>query len=139
MIVKSIENIPSNSATDAQWIAWYEVLQPEVGRKEANILFLKAWNQRKNAGILGASSNTSALRDFLKTKGVDVRPDGLLAYPISAYEAVAGGIETFFGISKWTFIIMATIVIIPVAILLFNIAKNPRLLIDGTKAFTGKG
>jgi hypothetical protein len=134
MIVKSIENIPSQNATDAQWIAWYKVLQPEVGRKEANILFLKAWNQRKGSGLLGAASNTSALRDFLKTKGVDVQPDGLLAYPVSAYEAVAGGIETALGVGKWTFIGLSLIIIIPVAILLFNIAKNPRLLIDGMKS-----
>ncbi len=134
MIVKSIENIPSQSATDAQWIAWYKVLQGEVGRKEANILFLKAWNQRKNAGLLGAASNTSALRDFLKTKGVDVQPDGLLAYPITAYEAVAGGLETAFGVGKWTLIILSLVIIIPVALLLFNIAKNPGLLVDGAKA-----
>ncbi len=138
MIVKSIENIPSQSATDAQWIAWYKVLQPEVGKKEANILFLKAWNQRKNSGLLGSAANTSTLRDFLKTKGVDMQPDGILAYPITAYEAVSGAIETAFGIGKWSFIILSAIVIVPVAILLFNIAKNPKLLTEGAKSFTGR-
>jgi hypothetical protein len=115
------------------------VLKPEVGKKNANILFLKAWDKRKNAGLLGSSANTKTLRDFLADQNIDINPDGIFAYPITALESVESSINTLFGVGKWTFVILAGIVIIPVAILLFNIAKNPKLIIDGMNSYTGGG
>lgn len=139
MIVKSIQNLPSVNSTDAQWIAWYKTLHAEVGKKNANTLFLRAWEKRKNAGLLGSAANTSALRDFLSKYDIDVSPDGIFAYPISAFEYVEGGISTAFGIGKWTFLAIAILVLVPVVILSINIARNPKILVDGMKAYTGRG
>jgi hypothetical protein len=136
MIVKSLQNLPSVNSSDAQWIAWYKTMHGEIGKKNANVLFLRAWEKRKNAGLLGSSANTKTLRDFLSKYGIDVKPDGVFAYPISAFEYAESAISTAFGIGKWSFIILALIVIIPVAMLLFNVAKNPKLLVDGMNAYT---
>jgi hypothetical protein len=137
MQVKSLSSIPSKNSTDADWINWYKILQSEVGKNNANTLFLRAWDQRKNAGLLGSDANTSTLRDFLASKGVEVKPDGIFAYPISFIDSIEGGIESFFGVSKWVFIIIGAMILIPVAFLLFNIARNPKIIVDGLKAYGG--
>ena len=138
MIVKSLQNLPSVNSSDQQWIAWYKTLRSEVGKKGANALFLRAWEKRKNAGLLGSSANTQNLREFLAKQDIDVRPDGIFAYPITALEYAENAIDTAFGISKWTFIILACLVLIPVAILLFNVARNPKLIVDGLSAYSGR-
>lgn len=138
-IPKSAETIPSINASDAQWIQWHKLLKKETGSKNANILFLRAWEKRKNEGLLGSSANTSTLRDYLATQNIDVRPDGVFAYPISTIESIEGAIETSFGVGKWVFIILAVIILVPVTLLLINIARNPRLLIDGFKTYATRG
>ncbi len=139
MYIKSLESLPSVNASDVQWIAWYEVMRPEVGKKNANMLFLKAWNQRKNEGLLGSKANTQSLRSFLEDQGINMAPDGILAYPIAAIDAVEGFVEGAFGIGKWSFIIVFVLLFIIVAVFLFNIARNPKLIVDGISAYSGRG
>ncbi len=139
MYVKSIEYLPSINSTDAQWVSWYEILRSDVGKKNANNLFLKAWEQRKNEGMLGSKANTSYLRNFLSEKGIELSPDGILAYPIAAIDSLEGFAEGVFGFGKTTFIIVLSITIVILAVFMFNIARNPKMIVDGLNAYRGGG
>ncbi len=137
MYVQSIEYLPSVNSTDAQWVSWYEILRDEVGKKNANNLFLRAWEQRKNEGLLGSKANTSYLRNFLSEKGIELFPDGVLAYPVAAIDSLEGFAEGVFGFGKTTFIIIFSILILVLAVFLFNIARNPKIVVDGLNAYRG--
>lgn len=133
-------NIPNVNSTDSQWILWHKSLVKYVTKKYANEIFLERWEAVKsaNSGWTGGKANTSTLRSYLKEQGIEISPDGALAYVESLVDNIESGIESAFGVSKTIFIVIAIIVLVPVAMFLFNVAKQPGLIVDGLKAAHGK-
>lgn len=130
MSVNALINIPSSTGTDVQWIEWHKALKSRYGKKEANVVFLRAWERRKNAkAISGSAANTSRLRNYLQDNGIDLSADGIMAYPSNILDSVTSGFESAFGVGKTIFMIVIIMVLLFAAVFLFNIAKNPAAAI----------
>lgn len=122
--LKAIDNLPAESWTDQQWIAWYNTVRSEFGKSNANEIWLDAWQDRKNEGILGSSADTAALRTFLKSVGINIGADGAFAYVEDATDFVTGTVESIFGTGKTIFIIGGVITIIVILMVVWGFAKN---------------
>jgi hypothetical protein len=125
MIVTSLNYLPSENSSDQQWIDFYEQMAKEVGSSNAGVLWTKAWAQRKNEGLLGSSADTSNLRSYMATVGINIQADGLFGFAVNGFNSLASSVESAFNIGKWIFLIIAILVIIPVFMMAMNLAKNP--------------
>ncbi|GAL83421.1 hypothetical protein MYP_648 [Sporocytophaga myxococcoides] len=140
MEIPALQNIPSVNSTDVQWISWYNLLRKRYGKRNANDLFLSAWERRRGSSnfLSGTKANTTTLRNFLEDQGIQISGDGLMSYPADLLDDIETGITTAFGVTKTVFIILFILIIIPLFILVFNIARNPAVIVDGIKTFSGK-
>lgn len=68
MAIDTVQNIPTFTSTDSEWIAWHEALVKQFGKKQANITFLQAFNKRANT----ETANTSTLRAYAQSKGMNI-------------------------------------------------------------------
>jgi hypothetical protein len=139
--VDPIQTIPDKNSTGAQWIQWHQALKDRYGKKQANSLFLYGWEKRRASGniLTGNIANTQTLREYLEKQGITVSGDGVLDYAADAldnFEDYFGGI---FGVGKTVAIVIALLILIPIAFLLINIARNPKLIVDGLSAYSGGG
>lgn len=125
MIVQSLSFLPSVNSNDLSWIEFHKQLRKEVGRTNANSLWVKAWVSRKNEGLLGSLANTSNLRDYMEKQDVTLSADGIFSIAINTWDETTDLFESIFGIGKYVVIILAVLIIIPAFILMMNIAKNP--------------
>lgn len=139
--VDPIQTLPDKNSTGDQWIQWHKALKRRYGKKQANSLFLLAWEKRKGSGnvLTGSSANTQPLREYLSKEGINISGEGVMDYAADAldnFEDVFGGI---FGAGKAAAIVIAIVILIPIALLLINVAKNPKLIVDGLNAYSGGG
>lgn len=140
MEIPALQNIPNVNSSDVQWIAWYKLLKKRYGKKNANDLFLSAWARRRGSSdfLSGTKANTTNLRNFLEDQGIQIDGDGLMSYPADLIDNIETGITTAFGVTKTVFIILSILIIIPLFLLMVNIARNPAVIVDGFKTFSGK-
>jgi hypothetical protein len=140
MEIPALQNIPNVNSTDSQWIAWYNLLSKRYGKKNANGIFLSAWERRRGSSnyLSGTKANTTTLRNFLEEQGIKIDGDGLMSYPADLLDDIETGITTAFGITKTVFIVLFILIIIPLFLLMINIARNPAVIVDGFKTFSGK-
>ncbi len=132
MVIDSLNFIPSNTSSDAVWIEYHKELKRELGKSNANILWTKTWDKRKNEGVLGSAANTSTLREYMKSQGVSLSADGIFSVAVNVWDSTTDLFESAFGISKYIVIILAVLVIIPAFMLAINIAKNPGSIIKAS-------
>ncbi len=126
MNINSLSFIPSVNSTDQQWIVYHKALKKDVGTTNANALWLKTWEKRKNENaITGSKANTSDLRDYMKSQKVNLSADGAFSSAVNIWDSATDSLEAMFGISKWIVIVLAAIIIIPAFMILINIAKDP--------------
>ncbi len=126
MIIQSLNFLPSVNSNDLSWIEFHKQLRKEVGRSNANSLWLQAWDKRKNSNsITGSGANTATLRSYIKDQGVDISADGLFYPVLNTWDDATDLFESVFGIGKYVVIIIAVLIIIPAFVLAMNIAKNP--------------
>lgn len=129
--LKAIDNLPTQSWIDQQWISHYNILRGEFGKPNANELFLAAWQARKNEGLLGSTADTSNLRTFLKGVGINIGADGIFAYVEDATDFVTGTIESVFsGVSKY-FVIVGIVAVIIIFMVVWGFAKNEGAVVGG--------
>jgi hypothetical protein len=127
--LKSIATIPSINSSDEEWIAWHKNLKRETGKINANDLFIRAWKQRKNENpIFGSKANTSKLRNYLSSQGLDLSGDGAFGFAYDVMDNIEDFAISAFNTGKWMFIIILAVVLIPLFIMMLNIAKNPQML-----------
>lgn len=128
MVVQSLNFLPNVRSSDLSWIEFHKQLRKEVGRTNANSLWSKAWTDRRNEGPLGSAANTSTLRDYMKSQGVELSADGIFSMAINTWDETTDLFESIFGVGKYVVIILAVLIIIPAFVLAMNIAKNPSTL-----------
>lgn len=133
MIVTSLNYLPSQQSSDLEWIEYHKQLKKELGRSNANSLWSKTWAKRKNEGVLGSKANTSVLREYINGEGIELSGDGAFKFAIDSWDSISDSFESAFGISKWLFIALALLVIIPAFVLMMNVAKNPQNIIGAIK------
>ena len=106
--------IPNQTATDAEWIAWYEILP--FSRKDNNLLFIRAWNKRK-----GKDAYSKVLHDKMKAYGVSITPDGLAASVGAYVEGALDGVASALKVGTEIVVVVEVVAVVFTAALLWRI------------------
>lgn len=114
-----INTIPTQASDANVWIEWHKSAKAFFSKKVANSLWVTAWADRGSKG-----ANTTDLRDYMKSQGVEVETDKL-----GKLIDFGGDVFDFFGdiftIGKWTAIVIIVLILGGTSMLLFNILKSP--------------
>lgn len=127
--------IPTKSSSAAEWIEWHKSLKSSFGKANANALFLKAWNLR---GGKSSDANTDDLRSYLRTNGIEIDKT-LFASVVDTTESAIDTIGGVFNMGKTAVIIVGVALLVPMVILLVNVAKNPNAVASAAGQGLGKG
>ncbi len=111
--------LPQQGDTPDIWKSWYESLNQNFGKKNANSLFVKWWKMRgKN------TSTTSEFREYLKKNGISIST--------SSWDDVVdagSGVGDFFGdiftVNKYLGMGLAVIVVSGIGLAVYNLARKP--------------
>jgi len=117
----NINTIPTSKSSSDEWIEWHKSLKSRFGRKKANKLFIHAWEKRAGAG---SDASTVSLREYMEKQGLQI--------DTSAWEDITdfgSGVADFIGsgftMMKWAGIVTGVIILGGVAMILYNVAKDP--------------
>lgn len=113
--------IPTRTSSSSAWIEWHKTMKSRYGKKQANILFVKAWDKRGGAGT---SASTNELREYMKNQGVTLDTTTMEGLT----DTVSSGLDTIgdiFNVGKYFAIGTGVIVISGLAILVWNVVRNP--------------
>jgi hypothetical protein len=126
-----VKYIPTKDSADAQWIEWHKMLSRAYGQSKANEAFTVAF-----AYLASSSAKTNKLKDYGKTVGMDLETN-LLEDATRIVSNVKEGVGGFFDsigaglkVYKNVVIIVVILILVPVFMLLFNIARNPNAAIS---------
>lgn len=129
-----ISGMPPFNSQGENWIQWHQDLKSNFGKKIANGLWLKAWRIRGNS-----SSNTSDLRKYMKSQGVTISESGWDSV-VDVGVGITDAFGSIFQVGKIVGISLGVIVIGGLAMVVYNLAKNPAKSIGtGARAFATKG
>tara|TARA_B100001778_G_C18575339_1_gene624663 strand:+ start:359 stop:796 length:438 start_codon:yes stop_codon:yes gene_type:complete len=123
MSVAIIRRIPSRNQSDQVWIAWFDALKKEFGRKKAIQLFIANWDKESGDN---SGANTVNLRNHMEKSGIDIDGGvigGLKDFGSGAY----GYVGDIFNASKLLGIGLASVVVISMGVLIFQIAVRPSV------------
>jgi hypothetical protein len=123
MSFKSIQNIPTFTDSDTTWINWYKQLRAALGAKKANDVFSRAWS---SLNINNSDANTSHLRETMEKYGIDIS-GGILGESLDLTRQIGGHIEDVFTVSKWLSIGLASVVVVSLGALIWQIATKPSV------------
>ena len=133
--LKEVSLIPKAASGAAAWKEWHIALKRRFGKKSANMIFVKAWEKR---GGTASPAMTSDLRDYMKTQDVDL--DTTVVQDIMD---TGSDISNFFGdiikTSAYMGMAISGIVVVGLAMLIFNIAKQPLEAAKVALQFTPQG
>jgi len=129
-----ISGMPQYNSQAENWIQWHQDLKSNFGKKIANGLWLKAWRIRGNS-----TANTSDLRKYMTKQGVKIAEstwDSIVDVGVD----ITDGIGTIFQATKYVGIALGVIVVGGLAMVVYNLAKDPAKNIGvGARAFVTKG
>jgi hypothetical protein len=127
----AVVNIPSRSSGSDHWIEWHKTLKSAMGRKQANMLWLKAWELRAGKG---SAASTMNLRSYMSGQGVEIDKT-----TIESVKDTVGGFFDFIGdifkTGVWIAMGLVLMVVIGAGVAVFNLVKKP---LQSVKAITGK-
>ena len=123
----TILNIPNKASSSQKWIEWHKSVKSTFGRKKANTIFIDNWEKRGVAGIVN-----NDMQDYFRKNGVNLDKtfvNQIVGFPEDVFDTVAD----IFSMGKYAAITVGVVILVPVAILLFNIAKNPEIVTNAIK------
>jgi len=127
--------IPSRNSSSQAWVQWHKSMKSRYGKKQANILFVKGWDNRAGAGT---AASTNELREYMEKQGVNL--DTMLYEDVT--DNISSGLDAvgdFFTMGKYFAIGLGVIVLGGAVILVFNIVKNPMKSVSTAANFTPIG
>jgi hypothetical protein len=110
--------MPSKISKSEEWIAFHKALA-RFGPKVANAEWLKFWADRETS-----QANDLALRTYLKTKGITIS-ESAFDSAIDKGAGVLGFFGNMFSIGKYVGIGLAVVAVGGLAMIVYNVAKNP--------------
>lgn len=113
---------PNQSSQGSEWLAWYIGLKSNVGKQNANALFLMAWHK---AG--SSKGNTSELRDYLSKNGVDI-DKGILSSLYDTGSHAIDSVESIFGVGRTALYIVGGILIVGLAGMVYQMVRRPQTI-----------
>lgn len=115
------KNIPTKTSPSQSWIEWHKDMKGRYGKKQANLLFVKAWELRGGAGT---SASTNELREYMSENDVVLDTSTMESVTDATYAGL-DSVGEFFTMGKYVSIALGVIVIGGLGMLVFNIAKQP--------------
>jgi hypothetical protein len=139
MKVDPIKNLPDRDSLDEEWISWRESLDV-FGKKQANLLFIKAWKKRSDKGnfIVSGKANTERLRDYLEKRGIKIEK-GIADYTVSFADEVEGFFKSALNMGKYTGIACGVVVLLIIMAVIYTLFKNPDYIVKGAAAYATGG
>jgi hypothetical protein len=122
-------DIPSKSATAAEWIEWYNELSSSFGKKIANSLWLRAWTQRGSS-----AANTVDLRAFMNNNGISIPATNIFGTIEDEGKGFVDGIGNLFNTGKYLTFGLIGIGAVSVIIIAIGIARHPQSIATVLKA-----
>lgn len=127
--------IPNKQSGSAAWIQWHKALKNRYGKKQANALFVKAWDLRGGAGT---TASTVELREYMKDNDV-VLDTTTMEDVIDTTNSGLDVIGDIFTMGKYFTIAVGVIVVGGLGVLVYNIVKNPIKSASAAANFTPTG
>lgn len=127
--------IPNKQSSSQSWIQWHKAMKSRYGKKQANALFVKAWDMRAGTG---SSASTNELREYMKSNDV-VLDTTSFEDVIDTTNTGLDFIGDFFTLGKYMTIGVGVIVVGGLGLLIYNIAKNPIKSASTAANFTPTG
>ena len=120
----TVVSMPNRASGSDAWVAWHEQLKKYLGKKQANIIWLKAWQRRK-----GQNASSNALRQYMKKQDVEIDKSTLES--LSDFKSNAlDYIGDFYTAGKFLTIALGVIVVGGTGMIIYNLAKDPNKTID---------
>jgi hypothetical protein len=123
-----IDSIPTTQSFASEWVEWHKALKTRYGIAAANTMWLKAWRERGND-----EANTADLRDYIASQGIEI-DGGIWDFVPDTFDSIGDTFTQVFSVGKWVVLAVVVILVVFLAMLAFNIGKNPH----GTIAAVGK-
>ena len=117
------KSIPTASSKAENWIQWHRDLKKMFGKKKANSIWLYAWAKR---GGIKSSANTSGLRDYMDSQGVDITTTALGELS----DKIGNVLDFGFGVGKVVLIGSLSVVGLILIAILVKLFRNPNQKID---------
>lgn len=120
-------NIPTKSSSYGAWIEWHKELVDAFGLKNANAIFLKAWEVRQPDSFLSQIdySDRHKLIEYLQQNGLKIDENGIDTIAGYGY-GIADTIGGVFKAGKTFVYIILGIVVLFLLLLAINIGRNPN-------------
>jgi len=110
---------PPNKNSDGNvWLAWYDELESNFGKKDAALAFTTRWGVVKpDAG------NDNNLRTKMAEKGINISPNGVFGSIEDTARSYVGGLTSFLKMGATASMIVNIIVILVVISIVWRLAK----------------
>lgn len=131
-----IRKIPKRTESDVVWIAWYDALRNQFGRKKANALFSANWDAQNG---MNSDANTRDLREHLKNKGKLEISGGFTGELKDKVFDVGNWIGDSLVVGKYVGYALGIIVLGGIGLFVYNLAKDPEKAIKIGTAIATKG
>ncbi len=110
---------PTKASTGEQWITWYDQIQ-ELGRKNADSAFAKAWATRGS----DKASSDPAFRDHMHKYGIEIS-GGIFSDVRDSTSRSLDGFSNFFKMGGYATAGIVLVVIIIALIIVYKNLSNP--------------
>lgn len=127
--------IPNKQSSSQAWIQWHKALRARYGKKQANALFVKAWDMRAGKGT---SASTNELREYMKSYGV-VLDTTTMEDVVDTTNSGLDFMGDVFTVGKYMTLAVGLIVVGGLGLLVYNIAKQPLKAASTAANFTPTG
>lgn len=118
------KNLPSINDVDQIWIDWHKNLVTSIGRSQANLYWSKYYNIVKPD-----KATTNYLIDYAEKQGIKIDRTALQSLG-NVFSGIGDFAAGAFGVIKYTGIALLVIVVGGIALVVYNVAKNPNKTID---------
>jgi hypothetical protein len=129
-----MEIMPNKASGEETWLTWYKECKKRYGKRDANILFVKAWGVR---GGKSSPANTAYFRDEMQGYGIKIDGGTAIADILDIGHDVFDSLGNIFKIGKIAVLVTGGIVLLGGAFLIFNIARKPEVAIRAVAATKG--
>jgi hypothetical protein len=121
MAVKTdpVRTIPTKNSNFEEWIAWHKALKQNFGKKQANILWVKAWSLRGSS-----SANTNDLRQYLEKSKIKIDNSAWDKIVDSGVD-ITDALGDWFKVGKFAGYAILFIVIGGAGMIVYNVARQP--------------
>lgn len=147
----NVKNIPTFKSSETEWMNWHQGLIDTFGKQDADVLLIKGLAKRWKQG-----AKSTTFIDYLQKQNIpvdlslweqikDTTTDAGAELLITAQkvknigDSVLDTIGSFVGVGKYVVIGLAVVAVGGVAMIVYNIGKNPIAAAGAAAKFTPAG